>query len=81
MHRKEFGNSEKNDNYLDARTKIRSSRHGAEQTNLPGSQKDAGLIPGLTQGVKDLALPRAEVEVADVARIPCGCGCDGGQQL
>ena len=36
--------------------------------------KDAGLIPGLTQGVKDPPLLQAVVQVADVAWILCGCG-------
>ena len=41
----------------------------------------AGSITGLTQGVKDLALLRAVVEVTDTARIPscCGCSVDGLQ--
>ena len=30
-----------------------------------------GLIPGLSQGVKDPALPRAVVQVTDVYQIPC----------
>ena len=42
--------------------------------------EDAGLIPGLAQRVKDLALLQAAVLVADVVHIQCccGCGCDIG---
>ena len=35
----------------------RNFRHGSLLTNLTSVYKDAGLIPGLTQWVKDLALP------------------------
>ena len=34
-----------------------SSCHGSAETNPPSIQEDVGLIPGLTQWVKDLALP------------------------
>ena len=32
-------------------------------------------IPGLAQWVKDLALPRAVVQFAEVAQSQCCCGC------
>ena len=35
---------------------IRSSRHGAAETNLTRNHEVGGLIPGLPQWVKDLAL-------------------------
>ena len=39
--------------------------------NLTSTHEDVGLIPGLAHCVKDLALPQAAAQVADVARIQC----------
>ena len=43
--------------------------------------ENVGLIPDLTQWVKDPALPQAAAQVADVARSPHCCACGVGQQL
>ena len=40
--------------------------------------EDVGLIPSLTQWVKDLVLMHELVQVADVAQIQCCCGCGIG---
>ena len=50
-------------------------------TKLASIHEDTGLIPGLTEWVKDLVLLWAVVQVADVAQISYYCGCGVGMQL
>ena len=46
-----------------------TSRHSCCGTAETNPSEDAGLIPGLTQWVRDLVLPRAVVWLTDMARI------------
>ena len=66
---------------LKQKEREQSSRHGSVLNELTSIHENAGLIPGLAQWLKDLALPQAVMEPADAARIPSGYGCGVGRQL
>ena len=65
----------------DIKERHRSSHHDAAEMNLTRILEVVGSIPGLDQGVKDLALPWAMVWVADAAWIPSCCSSGVGQLL
>ena len=56
-------------------SKLRVPIVAQQVKNWTGIHEDVGLIPGLTQWVKDRALPQAAVSFKDAAQIWCGCGC------
>ena len=56
----------------------RASHCSSMEENPTHIHKDMGLIPGLTQWVKDRVLPFAMVSVTDAAQISCWCGCGVG---
>lgn len=66
---------------MSLKRELKSSRCGAAETNPTRNHEVAGSIPGLDQGVKDLVLPWAVVQVADTAQIWRCCACGISQQL
>ena len=54
-----------------------SSHCGSAVTNLTSVHQDVSTIPGLAQWIKDPALLRAMVKIADASQILrcCCCGC------
>ena len=54
---------------------------GSVVMNPTNTHEDAGSAPGITQWVKDLAVPRAVVKAAHVAGMWCCCGCGVDWQL
>ena len=60
---------------------LRSSCCGAAEMNLTRNHEVVGLIPGLSQWLKDPVLPWAVVEFAHTAQIWHCCNCGVGQQL
>ena len=75
------GEERKKKNLISVNEMPGSSYCGSMETNLTGTPEDTGLIPGLTQLVKNLALSWAMVLAADAAWIWCCCGCGIGQGL
>ena len=52
-----------------------------EAKNTTRIYEEVGLIPVLTQWVKDPVLLRAAAQAEDVAWIPHCCGCGVGRQV